>query len=193
LNVLKEIDMKRRLTAASLAALLVGTLLALAACQKKPPTTTAEAKPTAAPTPVPAVVTPPPPPPKTEVTESPLAGDLADINKRGYLKDAFFDFDKSDLRDDARAALAANADWLKKFPSVQILIEGHCDERGTAAYNLALGDRRANAARDYLASLGVDASRMKTVSYGKERPICTESTEECWQRNRRAAPVITAK
>jgi peptidoglycan-associated lipoprotein len=185
--------MKRNPMAAGLAALLVGSLLALAACQKKPPTTTAEAKPAAAATPAPAVVTPPPPPPPTEVTSSPLSGDLAELNKRGYLKDAFFDYDKSDLRDDARAALAANADWLKKFPSVQVLIEGHCDERGTSAYNLALGDRRANAARDYIASLGVDASRIKTVSYGKERPICTESNEGCWQRNRRAAFVITAK
>jgi len=185
--------MKLKPMAAGLAALLFGTLL-VAACQKKAPTTTAEAKPTAvAPTPAPAVVTPPPPPPRTEVTESPLSGDLAELNKKGYLKDAFFDFDKSDLRDDARAMLAANADWMKKFPSVQVLIEGHCDERGTAAYNLALGDRRANAARDYIASLGVDATRMKTVSYGKERPICTDSNEACWQKNRRAAFVITAK
>ena len=185
--------MKRKPLAASLAALLLGSLLALAACQKKAPTTTAEAKPTPAPTSAPAVVTPPPPPPRTEVTESPLSGDLAELNKKGYLRDAFFDYDKSDLRDDARATLAANADWLKKFPSVQVLIEGHCDERGTAAYNLALGDRRANAARDYIASLGVDGSRIKTVSYGKERPICTDSNEGCWQRNRRAAFVITAK
>jgi peptidoglycan-associated lipoprotein len=73
------------------------------------------------------------------------------------------------------------------------LIEGHCDERGTSEYNLALGDRRANAAREYLASLGIDASRIRTVSYGKERPFCTASTEECWQQNRRAHLLITAK
>jgi peptidoglycan-associated lipoprotein len=76
---------------------------------------------------------------------------------------------------------------------MQILIEGHCDERGTSAYNLALGDRRANAAKEYLVSLGIDASRVRTISYGKERPFCTESTESCWQENRRAHLVITAK
>jgi peptidoglycan-associated lipoprotein len=173
--------------------LLVAAVAALTACPKKPPTTTAAAQPTAAPQAAPVVVTPPPPPPAQDVTASPIAGSLAELNSKGYLKDAFFDYDKADLRDDARAMLAANADWLKKFPSVQVLIEGHCDERGTSAYNLALGDRRANAARDYLASLGVDATRMKTVSYGKERPICSESNEGCWQRNRRAAFVITAK
>ena len=76
---------------------------------------------------------------------------------------------------------------------MQVLIEGHCDERGTAAYNLALGDRRANAAKEYLVSLGIDASRLRTVSYGKERPFCTENDESCWQKNRRAHLVITAK
>jgi peptidoglycan-associated lipoprotein len=185
--------MKRSLALATRMMLLVAAVAALTACPKKPPTTTAQAQPTAAPTAAPVVVTPPPPPPAQDVTASPIAGSLAELNSKGYLKDAFFDYDKSDLRDDARAMLAANADWLKKFPTVQVLIEGHCDERGTSAYNLALGDRRANAARDYLASLGVDATRMKTVSYGKERPICSDSNEGCWQRNRRAAFVITAK
>ena len=93
----------------------------------------------------------------------------------------------------ARDALAANATWLKKYPTVQFTIEGHTDERGTAQYNLALGDRRANAARDYLISLGVDASRAKTVSYGKERPFATAHDEDSWQKNRRAHFVVTAK
>ena len=188
--------MKRTLTKAGLAALLLATLVALTACPKKAPTTTAEARPTSAqpaPTQAEVRVTPPPSAPRTDVTQSVLDKPIDDLNRQGYLKDAYFDYDKSDLRDDARATLAGNADWLKKFASVQVLIEGHCDERGTAAFNLALGDRRANAARDYVASLGVDASRIKTVSYGKERPICTESTESCWQKNRRAAFVITAK
>ena len=177
-----------------LATLMLGTLIGMAACAKKKPTTTAEAKPTPAPvTGAETRVTPPSAAPREDVTTSPISGTLADINAKGYLKDALFDYDKADLRDDARAMLAANSDWLKKWPTVQVLIEGHCDERGTAAYNLALGDRRANAARDYLASLGVDGSRLKTVSYGKERPVCTESNEGCWQRNRRAAFVITAK
>jgi len=165
----------------------------MAACAKKKPTTTAEARPAPSAAAPESVVAPPPPAPPRDVESSPLSRDIADLNKAGYLKDALFDYDKSDLRDDARATLAANADWLKKYPSIQVLVEGHCDERGTSAYNLALGDRRANAARDYLASLGVDGSRLKTVSYGKERPICTESNEGCWQRNRRAAFVITAK
>ncbi len=104
-----------------------------------------------------------------------LTQEIAELNKKGYLQDAFFDYDASDLRDDARTNLSANAEWLKKYPSIQVLIEGHCDERGTSAYNLALGDRRANAARDYLESLGVASSRVRTVSYGKERPFCTDA------------------
>ncbi len=115
------------------------------------------------------------------------------LNEKGYLKPAFFDFDKADLREDARTTLAADADWLKRYPSVQFVLEGHCDDRGTEAYNLALGERRANAAKEYLASLGVDSSRIKTVSYGKERPFCTDDNETCWQSNRRDHPLITAK
>jgi len=122
-----------------------------------------------------------------------MTRDISELNKQEYLKDAYFDYDQSDLRDDARTVLSANAEWLKRYPSIQILVEGHCDERGTSAYNLALGDRRANAARDYVASLGISAARVKTVSYGKERPFCTESSESCWQQNRRAHFVITAK
>ena len=84
-------------------------------------------------------------------------------------------------------------DWLKANARVKVTLEGHCDERGTSEYNLALGDRRANAAREYLASLGIDGSRIRTVSYGKERPFCTQSNESCWQENRRAHFLITAK
>jgi peptidoglycan-associated lipoprotein len=185
---------KRIGTMAALAFLLAGTLPFLEACKKKPPTTTEKAKPPAeAPSRPETAVPPPPATAPQDVGTTELPGDVADINKRGYLRDAFFDYDKADLRDDARAALAADAEWLKKFTRVQFLIEGHCDERGTSEYNLALGDRRANAAKEYLASLGVDASRIKTVSYGKERPFCTESTESCWQQNRRAHFLATAK
>ena len=190
--------MKKTLMTVTRALALLGAFalaLSLGACAKQPPKNAVEARPTATPIPAPAEtrVTPPPPAPREDVVASPIAGSIAELNSKGYLNAAYFDYDKADLRDDARGTLAGNADWLKKFPSVQVLIEGHCDERGTSAYNLALGDRRANAARDYLASLGVDATRMKTVSYGKERPGCTESTEACWQKNRRAAFVITAK
>jgi peptidoglycan-associated lipoprotein len=106
------------------------------------------------------------------------------------LRDALFDYDSNNIRDDARAALTADADALKRiladFPGASVNVEGHCDERGSAEYNLGLGDRRASAARDFLIQLGIPADRLKTISYGKERPVCTESDESCWQRNRRA-------
>ena len=122
-----------------------------------------------------------------------MSEDLATLNRRGYLKDVYFDFNEAALRDDARTSLAADARWLERYPSMRVLIEGHCDDRGTEAYNLALGDRRANAAREYLASLGVDGSRVQTVSYGKERPFCEQDNESCWQENRRGHVVVTAK
>lgn len=100
------------------------------------------------------------------------------------LKDIYFDFDRYDLRADARDVLKANADWLKQNPSATIEIEGHCDERGTAEYNLALGAKRAQSAKDYLTTLGVDGQRLSTISYGQEIPVCSEHTEECWQKNR---------
>jgi peptidoglycan-associated lipoprotein len=184
-------------TLTTLALLGIALLPFAAACKKKPPTTTADARPpvTAAKPPAEKEVAPPPaaaPTKDVEVIEV-LSMDIDVLNKKGYLSDAFFDYDQSDLREDARSALAGDAQWLKKHSSVQVLIEGHCDERGTAAYNLALGDRRANAAKEYLVSLGIDGSRLRTLSYGKERPFCTESTESCWQKNRRAHLVITAK
>jgi peptidoglycan-associated lipoprotein len=116
-----------------------------------------------------------------------------EINRRGYLKDAFFEFDKYAIEPAQRDALAGDGTWLKAHPSVRATIEGHCDERGTAAYNMALGERRASAAREYLASLGVDASRLKTISYGKERPFATTHDESAWSQNRRAHFVVTAR
>jgi len=101
------------------------------------------------------------------------------------VRDAYFDYDKSDIRADAREALSKTADFLKNYPQVKVTIEGHCDERGSTEYNLGLGDRRANATKNYLVSLGVSADRMTTVSYGKEKPFCTEHDETCWQQNRR--------
>ena len=187
--------MRRRTGTMALAFLLAATLGTAAACKKKPPTTAPGAKPvTEEPTrPQETNVQPPPGNAPGGVVSEGLPADVAAINARGYLKDAFFDYDKADLRDDARTALSTDAEWLKKYRSIQFLIEGHCDERGTSEYNLALGDRRANAAKEYLVSLGVDASRVKTVSYGKERPFCNESTEDCWQQNRRAHFLVTAK
>jgi len=121
---------------------------------------------------------PPPPPPPAQVNDD----DLFAQN----VKDVFFDYDKYDIRADGQGAIQANASFMQAHPNVKITIEGHCDERGSTEYNLALGDNRANAAKSALVSAGVSADRIKTISYGKEKPVCTESTETCWQQNRRA-------
>src|SRR6266436_4320997 len=116
---------------------------------------------------------PPPPPPAPE----------PDFNQE--VRDAYFDYDKADIRPDARTALSTTADFLKKNPSIKVTVEGHCDERGSTEYNLGLGDRRANAVKQYIVSLGVAADRVNVVSFGKEKPFCMESNEACWQQNRR--------
>ena len=103
----------------------------------------------------------------------------------------FFDFDKYNLGSTARAALEQQAAWLQKYPAVTIVVEGHADERGTREYNLALGERRANSARDYLIALGVDAGRVRTISYGEERPVALGSNDAAWAQNRRAVTVVT--
>jgi peptidoglycan-associated lipoprotein len=129
----------------------------------------------------------------SETVTSELPEDLALLNARGYLEDVFFDTDRFDLKPEARAALSKNARWLLDYSSVQILVEGHCDERNTREYNLALGERRASAVRDYLASLGVDSIRIRTISYGEERPFAMGHNEEAWRLNRRAHFVITGR
>jgi len=121
------------------------------------------------------------PPPAPAPAAQPNVGDLFDQN----VKDAFFDLDKADLRDDARAALTADAEFLRSYPDVKVSIEGHCDERGSEEYNLGLGQRRSDAVKNYLVSLGISADRMTTMSWGKEHPFCTEHDEDCWQQNRR--------
>ncbi|MAF47498.1 MAG: peptidoglycan-associated lipoprotein Pal [Rhodospirillales bacterium] len=103
----------------------------------------------------------------------------------------FFDFDKSNIRANQRGQLEKQAAWLKKYPSVSITIEGHCDERGTREYNLALGERRANSTRDFLVALGVNPNRLKTISYGKERPVALGHEEASWRQNRRGVSVVT--
>jgi peptidoglycan-associated lipoprotein len=118
---------------------------------------------------------------------------VEDIEKMGLLGEIHFDFDRSDLREGDRRVLEKNAEVLKRFDFLLITIGGHCDERGTVEYNLALGERRARTALDTLVSLGVPASRLKTVSYGKEAPLCRESTEDCWARNRRDHFGVTGK
>ena len=109
----------------------------------------------------------------------------------GPLKDIGFGFDSAALSESARATLKANADWLKNNPAARVQIEGHCDERGAADYNMALGAKRAQAAMDYLTTLGIAANRLSTISYGEEIPVCKEKTEECWARNRRARFVVS--
>jgi peptidoglycan-associated lipoprotein len=156
-----------------------------------------------------AVVTPPPvtpveppsdfvkEPEQPTVTTEELSANMDELNttaqSKGWIQDAFFDYDSSSLSASAQDALSVTANWLKAHPDYKILIEGHCDERGTEQYNLALGDRRANMAKDYLSTLGVDASRSKTVSYGEERPFDSGHDDAAWAKNRRAHIVITGK
>ena len=118
---------------------------------------------------------------------APTSGTPAGISElfEQNVRDAFFDFNKADIRGDARDALTKDAEFLRSYSTVHVTIEGHCDERGSTEYNLGLGQRRAQASKNYLVSLGISADRIDTVSWGKERPFCTESTEECWQQNRR--------
>ena len=129
---------------------------------------------------------PPPPPPPSDTGGNIRGVDI--LNREA--QDAYFDYDKSDIRDDARAALTKDAEILKRIfaadRSFTVVIEGHCDERGSAEYNLGLGDRRATSAKEFLVQLGVPADRLTTISYGKDRPQCTDADEGCYQRNRRA-------
>ena len=164
-----------------------------ASCSPKPPAQVAAPAPTPTPTIVRLEPTPAPTPAPQRVAEDVLPTSVDEINRRGYLKDAFFAFDKYAIEPAQRDALAGDATWLKAHPNVRATLEGHCDERGTAAYNMALGERRASAAREYLASLGVDTSRFKTISYGKERPFATAHDESAWAQNRRAHFVVTAR
>jgi len=132
------------------------------------------------------VTQPPPPPPPPP----PSAHVITTEELEAQIKDAYFDFDKSDIRADAQQALTADADVLKNNPTVSATIEGHCDERGSEEYNLGLGDRRATAAKAFLTNLGVPGDKLTTVSYGKDRPQCTEHSEDCWQKNRRVHLVL---
>jgi len=126
---------------------------------------------------------PPPPPPTPTVTDE----DLFNQN----VKDVYFDYDKADIRGDQQSSIQADAQFFSQHQNMSFTIEGHCDERGSTEYNLALGDQRASAVKNALTAAGVSASRIKTISYGKEKPFCTESNEACWQQNRRGHLVMT--
>ena len=145
----------------------------------------------AQPAPAPVVATTPAPPPSTPEPHYPPAATRKRIDELlAKIEDAYFDYDKHALRPDAVQALQSDSselrDILKDYPDYKLTIEGHCDERGSAEYNLGLGDRRASSAKDFLVQLGVPADRLRTISYGKERPQCTEGSEDCYHRNRRA-------
>jgi len=179
----------------------LSSVLAVAGCGKKAPAV-APAPPPAPPPAAPAPPPPPPPPPAPAPAPAPrplteeeifARKSVEQLNAEKPLDDVFFNLDESTVRDDARPALQKDADWLKKFSSVQVSLEGHCDSRGSAEYNLGLGNRRAASVRDYLVNLGVATSRIQVVSKGKEQPFCNEESEACWSQNRRGHFVITAK
>ena len=176
----------------------ISTVALMSGCHKKvaaasppppPPPIRESAPPPSAPAARPAaVVQRPAPAPEAPATSARTSKALEDyLNK---LLDAYFDYNKADLRTDARTALNNNSSelrtLLKEFPNAKFVVEGNCDERGSPEYNLALGDRRAKAAYEFLVQIGVPAERLSTISYGQERPVCTEHDENCWQKNRRA-------
>jgi peptidoglycan-associated lipoprotein len=177
--------------------------LAVTACGKKQPPIAYPTPPSPPPTQQPPAQAPPRPTERVEeslpVPQQPIAEDtignrsLEDLNRDSPLKPAFFLLDSADLDDAGRAVVSANSEILKKYTTWQITIEGHCDERGTAEYNLALGERRAVAVKTFLVSLGVSPDRLRTVSYGKEFPFDPGHTEDAWSQNRRAHFVITSK
>ena len=161
-------------------AVTLASALALSACKKNPPEEL------------------PPPPQQVEVTPTPTPGPLGPIpGTQQHFQQVmqgrdviYFDTDKFDIDAEDQAALRSQAEYLQQYPNVRATVEGHCDERGTREYNIALGERRANAAKNYLVSLGVAPDRLSTVSYGKERPIAVGSTEQAWARNRRAVTIV---
>jgi len=184
-----------------LAAAVVAAAL-VAACAKQqppvarptpPPPAPVGAQPERPPEPPEPVVEPLPVPPEPFAEEDLNARDLDTLNRDSPLQPVYFGFDSQEIDDASRAVLDANADVLRRYPNWVVTIEGHCDERGTAEYNLALGERRALAAKTYLVSLGIPADKVKTVSYGKEFPFDPGHDDGAWSKNRRAHFVITAK
>ena len=160
--------------------LVIPGLLFTVGCQKKTVTQAKAPAPSPAPAPAPAPAPQPAPAPVTP----PVGGAMI------MQEDIFFDFDKSTLTPAAQDNLMKKAAWLRANANATVTIEGHCDERGTNEYNLALGDRRADSAKAFLVDLGIAASRLTTISYGEERPLCPQKTEECWAKNRRAHFVV---
>jgi peptidoglycan-associated lipoprotein len=175
--------------------------LGVAGCGKKAPAPAPAPPPAPATTPAPPPPPPPPPPPAPApeaprpLTEEELFAkkSLDELNAEKPLGDVFFSYDSADITEEGRAALQKNMEWLRKWTSTRVLVEGHCDNRGTPEYNLALGEQRAASVRDYLVSLGLPADRVTIVSKGEEQPFCTEEAESCYSQNRRGHFLITAK
>lgn len=181
----------------------VGLCLALgvSGCAKKAPAP-APPPPPPAPATTPAPPPPPPPPPPAPAPEAPrplteeelfARKSLDELNAEKPLGDVFFGYDSATVSEDGRATLQKNMEWLRKWTSTRVLVEGHCDNRGTPEYNLALGEQRAAAVRDYLVSLGLSADRVTIVSKGEEQPFCNEDVESCFSQNRRGHFLITVK
>jgi peptidoglycan-associated lipoprotein len=179
---------------------MMATALLAGACGGNPPPKPpppAPTKPAAEPTkpaPPPAP-TPPPAPKPRELTEEEIFAKMSldELNKKGVLSDVFFALDSTELTQESRASLQKNVEYMKRWTSTKVMVEGHADSRGTNEYNLALAERRAGAVRDYLVSLGITADRVTIVSKGEEAPFCTEESESCWQQNRRGHFLFTAK
>ena len=185
-------------------ALILFTAMTAVACGKKAPVETPQPPPPAPPPAVQPKPTPPPPPPppRNEPPPPPRVPTDAEIfanwsldqlNEKGLLVDVYFAYDVADLSDQARGSLGKNADVMKKWPTTKVMVEGHADARGTSEYNMALGERRASAIRDYLVSLGIAAARVTIVSKGEEEPVCRDEAESCWSLNRRGRFFFTAK
>jgi peptidoglycan-associated lipoprotein len=186
--------MVTRAVQVTLMSLLLAGLM-ITGCARRPATTAASAAtpaPAAAPSPAPAPSAPSaaaPAPPAPAAAAAPAQAPRPvpkEFMAVAALKEVYFDFDKYDIRSEDAKTLDANATWLKSNGDNLVLIEGHCDERGTNEYNLALGERRAKATMNYLVSQGIQANRITIISYGEERPVCSEKTEACWSKNRRA-------
>jgi len=181
--------MRTLLTVGTLVVLSVAALGCKPKAPKTPPTPPAALETT------PLVTAPTPPPP--DATPQALPRDLVELNalleQQGLLGDVYYDFDSATLSESARDRLSRNATFLAAHREYHVTIEGHCDERGTNEYNLALGERRASAASGYLANLAIEGARLRTISFGEEHPQCTNSAEGCWQKNRRAHFVITGR
>jgi peptidoglycan-associated lipoprotein len=184
-----------------LTAMLLLVVLTVSACSKKvppppppPPAPPAAPAPPPPPPPPPPAPTPAPPAPKPLSEEESFARKTLDqLNAEMPLADVLFDYDQSTIREDQRGLLQKNVDWMRRWTSTRVTIEGHADARGTNEYNLALGERRGNAVKAYMVSLGIAADRMTVISKGEEGPVCSEMTEECYGRNRRGHFIITAK